>query len=86
MRNDDFTDLTEHYRPRGQSCNDGLPEISDVLMKTVQAMMTRRPEKRATLVDVQAVGPVKRVGEMEGARAALVEEDAGFLEKILGGE
>jgi len=83
LRNDDFSDLPEHYRSRGQNGDSGLPEISDVLMRTIQATMASQPEERMTLDEVMELGPVRRMRVMQGMRAALVEEDVGFLEAIL---
>lgn len=85
LRSDDFSDLTEHYQPRGQSDALGLPEVSKVLLETIKGMMSSRPYDRMTLDEVMTVGPVRRLKGLVGVKAALVEEEMGFLESILVG-
>jgi len=77
--------LTEYYRSRGASSDDdkSLPEISDILMVSIKGMMASSARERMTLDEVMSLGPVGRIGEMEGVEAALVEEDIGFLNTIL---
>ena len=89
LRNDDFSDLSEHYRPRGTRGDASLPEISDNLMATIRGMMTSRPEARWTLKEIQRGRVMRRLlGMAQGGEAmseALVEESEGFLSAILSG-
>lgn len=87
MRNDDFTDLDEHYVLRGETTvttmEDGVPRVSRQLVDVIKGMMRSEPMLRMTLGDVNRCGPMKMLKVMERG-PALVEESEGFLEKLLG--
>lgn len=52
-------------------------------MESIKGMMASSARERMALDEVMSLGPIGRIGEMEGVEAALVEEDIGFLNTIL---
>lgn len=91
LRNDDFSDLAEHYVPREkgdhrQVTEAGLPVVSEKLLEVVRGMMGAERDDRWTLDDVMGLEEMKRVREaMEDKRlgAACVEEADEALTMIL---
>jgi hypothetical protein len=89
LRNDDFSDLEEHYRPRGTTAlaynEDGevIPEVSTLLVDVIKGMMRSDPTERMTLEELE-LGSVMRRMKGVGFGAALKEEKEGFLRLILG--
>lgn len=93
LRNNDFSDLTEHYECRKKTgdwrlVNEfGLPVISEKLLEVVKGMMRSDREIRWRLSDVVATEEMRRVKvAMEDKKlgSACVEEDMSALEYILG--
>jgi mitosis inhibitor protein kinase SWE1 len=88
LRNDDFSDLDEHYVIRGQRTPPGevLPVISVGMLETIKGMMRADPARRMTLQAVRSLTPLIRVAERVACRAALVEENDAFLLWLLSTE
>jgi len=87
LRQDDFSDLDEHFNIRGQvqqRDTPSLPFISSELSGTIQHMMRSEPCRRATLDEVRSLSPLVRLScGQSSTRAALVEEDETFLTWLL---
>ncbi|KAK8854579.1 hypothetical protein IAR55_003318 [Kwoniella newhampshirensis] len=92
LRNDDFSDLVEHYYPRQISLRRGLeqsqgdssaPILSDEILSVIKAMMRSVPEERWSLEDVRRYDVVIRVKECARGEA-LVEENEKWLAGVLG--
>lgn len=72
LRNDDFSDLPEHYTPReGWSPNDKhqdangepLPVLSERILAVIKGMMLSDPARRMSLADVMETKEMVRLGE-----------------------
>jgi mitosis inhibitor protein kinase SWE1 len=92
LRNDDFSDLEEHYIVRdaiNDTPRDGpevVPVLSNALVGIMKSTMKSKPTNRMTLGEMSEVSAMRRLQSMnkEGRlRAALIEEDEGFLREIL---
>ncbi|WVR09388.1 hypothetical protein IAU60_006455 [Kwoniella sp. DSM 27419] len=96
LRNDDYSDLSEHYRARSRVTDpvvmdqdDGVPVdrtiavISDELIDVIKRMMRSSPAERIRLDDVWGLDVIRRLTGMERGRA-LVEESDEWLERVLG--
>ncbi|KAL1407790.1 mitosis inhibitor protein kinase swe1 [Vanrija albida] len=110
LRNDDFTDLDDHYVLRGATAPSAsntpsswptsaagdppTPVVSNVLLATIRQLMYSSPAARMTLSELDELGPMVRArsalvsepGCWCAAGPALVEEDAGFIDYVLGTE
>lgn len=90
LRNDDYSDLDEHYVQREQQVGlTELPVVSGRLLTTIKQMMLSSPQWRMQLEEVRALEPVARASAAmrgEGGRQAapaLVDEDDGWLDWLL---
>ncbi|WRT68652.1 uncharacterized protein IL334_005631 [Kwoniella shivajii] len=95
LRNNDFSDLDEHYRLRSTPTtyknnqeahnNDGdptIPSISNEMILVIKGMMQADPSRRWTLNDIWNNKVVKKIMAKERGKA-LVEEGSRWLEEIL---
>ncbi|WVW85353.1 hypothetical protein I302_107391 [Kwoniella bestiolae CBS 10118] len=92
LRNDDFSDLEEHYRlspsQRSTSNSDfgmedpSIPMLSQDLIGVIKGMMRSDPAERWDLEDIWNNRVVKNVMATKKGRA-LVEEGEGWLEGVL---
>ncbi|KAK4686599.1 mitosis inhibitor protein kinase SWE1, partial [Tremellales sp. Uapishka_1] len=80
LRQDDFSDLEEHY---STARTDGRPCLSVEMMRLIKGLMASDPEKRITLCEVEEMEVVERIRERGGGRMALVQEDEGWLSSML---
>ncbi|WWC93348.1 hypothetical protein V866_000182 [Kwoniella sp. B9012] len=96
LRNDDFSDLNEHYRLRcaststtsgvgGENQDPSIPVLSQDLIDVIQGMMRSDPSHRWELEDIWNNRVVRNVMCMKKGRA-LVEEGQGWLESVLSRE
>lgn len=99
LREDDFSELAEHYTPRETAETtkhvepaEVLPVLSNDILEVIKGMMASNPIRRMTVEEIIFVRPMRILADMkersgsEGVRnvgAALVEEEAGFLELLL---
>lgn len=91
LRNDDFSDLAEHYIARAREdaklvADDGRPVVSDNLLSCIKGMMAPDPAKRWTVDDVRGMKEMKAATalmEEKKLGPACVEEDGGMLHEVL---
>lgn len=61
-----------------------MPEVSDILIRLIKRMMASDPATRVSLEEVQASEPMKRLGQLETVKPALVEENEEFVQCLVG--
>nr|XP_031863917.1 uncharacterized protein CI109_000561 [Kwoniella shandongensis]KAA5530989.1 hypothetical protein CI109_000561 [Kwoniella shandongensis] len=93
LRNNDFSDLDEHYMPRRSSSrareqqdkkevDPSVPVLSDAILSVIKGMMRSIPGERSSMEDVWNNDVVSRVRRATRSRA-LVEEDERWLSDVL---
>jgi len=92
LRNDDFSDLNEHYRSRGQTQqpnqeDEVVPELSTQLINIIKGMMRSDPGRRMTLGGLsgsEVMVHLRAMKEDDRLKPALLEESLQFSKEILG--
>ncbi|WWC90462.1 uncharacterized protein L201_005397 [Kwoniella dendrophila CBS 6074] len=89
LRNDDFSDLTEHYRLRNTSTfnltspeTESLPILSKDLLDVIKGLMKSDPSERWELEDIWNNGIIKNILNSKRDKA-LVEESPEWLQNVL---